>query len=368
MGLKHRFGQSLGGSIVALALSVSPAWAEKLHDWSFNTSNNELTFSLSDQVYPEFFLLSEPPRLVLDIPSTVIGDVKPEQIYNGAVRTIRVAQHTADDVRIVIELAPEIVLSSEQADIQFDDVDGQRHWRFRPLIDDGTVRAAAQPSTPSRSGDISLSAENLRLASEGSTTLPIDPYEAESSTTVVSVPPLEESVNVPPWEEVVSVPPLADLPENNAASNIAAAVEVPELPPMTVPELEAASLDDSAVISVAAADNERSSSLPNLEANTGDAAANAESVAPVISSDETSAEQTAVNAAPRVEIATPEIPIATALAPVEVSSLPEKTTAAVERESVNVPQTVQQSVAERTILQTELPEPLQFGQPLPKKR
>ena len=108
MGFKHRFHQVVGGSIVALTLAVSPALAGELRNWSFETTTSELTFSLSDDVFPEFFLLSEPPRLVLDIPEADIGSVEPEQVYGGAVQTIRVSQYTPEQVRVVIELAPEI--------------------------------------------------------------------------------------------------------------------------------------------------------------------------------------------------------------------------------------------------------------------
>ena len=134
----HRFHRFLGGSLTAaLALLGSPAGAEELRDWSFNPANSELTFSLADTVFPEFFLLSEPPRLVLDIPATELGAVDPQQTYGGVVQTIRVAQHTSEQVRVVIELSPDIVLEPEQADIQFDEGEnGQRrdqHNCTRPV-------------------------------------------------------------------------------------------------------------------------------------------------------------------------------------------------------------------------------------------
>lgn len=376
MGFKRRFYRSLGGSLSVLALAAAPALAEELQDWSFDTDNSELTFSLSDQVFPEFFLLSDPPRLVLDIPDTEIGNVDPEQIYDGTVRAIRVAQHTPENVRVVIELAPAIVLSPEQADIQFDDGgDGQRYWRFRPLIADRGDVATAQPE-PTRGAetDVSLSAASLRPSEQQATALPLDPYETDSSSTVVSVPPLE------------------DLPQNDAV----AAADVPELPPMTVPALEDTT-GNTLISTDADAAEPRQDDLPNLdisainqkpgvpvvvepsERSQSTEAAVSEDAADAVSMDtETTAADTVVEdvnpvaePAAAIAIAGPEDEIAntragsteTALAPVELSSpLPDNSQAV---NDSSIPQTIQQPAAERTIVQTELPAPVPFGQPLP---
>ena len=409
MGFKRRFCRVLGGGLSAVALSIAPAMAEELQDWAFDTSNSELTFSLSDQVFPAFFLLSEPPRLVLDIPETAIGDVEPEQIYSGTVRAIRVAQHTPENVRVVIELAPDIVLSPAQADIQFDDGgDGQRHWRFRPLLagDDTAVTATANPTAPlrssgmedsaetanSRSGaEISLSASNLELIEQSSSSavLPVDPYEADSSAGVVSVPPLEDLPE--------------DLPDNDLSISTAAASDVPEIPPMTVPELEETGADSSTLTTVSEEAAPRQESLPNLDVDTGDiqpdgsvaaeplsvetsqpteaatdnnvgdddsaiatstnidtTAAAPEAITPV--SDQSEEEPTATDP-PKSEVVTSASPTETALAPVEASSSRPADAPSV-RENI-APQTIQQPAAERTIVQTAPPAPVPFGQPLP---
>ena len=227
MGLNHltykSLGSSLGVSVITLCLACVPASAEELKNWSFDKTTNELTFSLPDTILPEFFLLAEPPRLVLDIPETEMGDVEPEQFYDATVQTIRVAQHTEEQVRVVIELTPEIVLAPEQADIQFDDRDGQRHWRFRPLIESHIVTvdpAAARETASTLPDSVSHSAANLAISERPSEAiLPIDPYDAGTAHQVVSVPPLED---------------IPDLTEDVAINESA----VPEVPPMVVPSLE----------------------------------------------------------------------------------------------------------------------------------
>ena len=403
MGFKHRFYQSLGGSFAALVLSIPSVLAEELQDWSFDADHSELTFSLSDQIFPEFFLLADPPRLVLDIPNAEIGDIAQEQIYEGAVQTIRVAQHTPENIRIVIELAPEIELLPDQADIQFDDDgNGQRSWRFRPLIAENETSEGILSSVPTRSSEnaISVSAANLEVPVERvpSTRLPIDPYEEdEAATNVVSVPPLEDLGE--------SVGPVVTVVEEEWAA---------ELPPMTVPELESPGSDSDGIPAIAVVEP-RSSDLPSLEAN-GDSQPSVVSTASeplggdplrrsemeadvaeeatvvieepiavvVIESPEMSLAEEPVTAVP-TEPATvsvspasepPESSVANprsvrstenAMAPVEVSSLPlENQVSAEEGDTpAPIPQTIQQPAAERTIVQTELPAPLKFGQPLP---
>lgn len=380
MGFKHRFRKSFGGSLVVLALSISPALAEELQNWAFDISSSELTFSLSDQVFPEFFLLSEPPRLVLDIPNVEIGNIDPEQIYEGAVKTIRVAQHTSETVRVVIELASDIVLSPEQADIQFDDnADGRRHWRFRPLIAESTGNVATAVSnrrTASNISDISVSAANLQLSTEPThaTALPIDPYESEASTDIVSVPPLtaEEVVTVPPLDAALSE---ADSAVAEADGSVAVAV-APELPPMVVPALEdTAGIDDASIPNAIEEETPRELNLPELGTDPVDASQPniSETVEPAVSPQDLESPAVAepVEEVPAVivteDVLTTPIATETALAPVESSALSARAVSDGNSESL-APAPIQQPAAERTIRQTELPNPLTFGQPLPNRR
>ena len=403
MGFKRLFYQCFGGSLATLALAISPALAEGLNDWAFDTATSELTFSLSDAVFPQFFLLSEPPRLVLDIPDTEIGTIESEQIYNGSVQAIRVAQYTPDQVRVVIELAPDIVLAPDQADIQFDDSDGLRHWRFRPLIADSDTAVAIAPavSGPNAPGDVSLSAANLQLPEQRTTpALPIDPYDAESSA-VVSVPPLEDLST----DAGVVDAGVVDAPFS------AAIATAPDIPPMTVPELEQPGLDNSEINSpvtptVAAAPENNRASLPDISSASDTlseisevtelpssslpessavevtvetvpdtvpdieddskiesapvvAAVSADAVVPSI---EVSTAEPVAELEPAVDLPTSEQAAAVGLAPVELS-LAEVQQA--DETSKPVWETIQQPAGHRTIVQTQLPAPLTFGQPLP---
>ena len=347
MGFKYRFYQFFGGSFAALALSVLPAFAGELDDWEFDTSNSELTFSLSDQVFPSFFLMSEPPRLVLDIPDTEIGDIEPEQIYNGTVQSIRVAQHTPDNVRVVIELAPGTALSPGQADIQFDNSgDGQRRWRFRPLVADDEAVATTPTADPGSENEVSLSAASLQPSQQQatSTALPLDPYESDSS-------------------DVVSVPPLEDAPESTVPVAIATEAESPELPPMTAPELEAVDVENTEAPLETL--ETRPSSLPELSANTAPSDVSEPDSASTSEGLQSPSEENAAISDATPPSADGIAPAAeTALAPVEASA--SEQTVFDDTENPAAP-TIQQPAAERTIMQTDMPAPLTFGQPLPER-
>ncbi|MBT9313381.1 AMIN domain-containing protein [Leptothoe kymatousa] len=393
-------------------MATTPAMAEELQNWSFDSATNELTFSLPDTVLPEFFLLAEPPRLVLDIPETQVGEVSAEQRYDGSVQTIRVAQQADDQVRVVIELSPDIVLSPEQADIQFDDQDGQRQWRFRPLIS-GEVetadlserdRSASAPTLNVEPG-VSVAAENLIPQQSSQAVLPIDPYESGTS-------------------QVVSVPPL----DNDAGGSDGAGI-TPELPPMTVPVLEA---DTAAVAATNPAPDQSAPvvpALPDLQNEPPPAvqvddddemqAPGADELLAETAGDQVSVAQPAevpsdspvaaepMEAAPIDEpvVAEPmDAPVAAAepveAAPIDVAAIspaadvgepvaavsevtppeiePVEPQVALVEESVepalvaepNAPQsweTIQQPAAERTIVQTVTPTPITFGQPLPDR-
>ncbi|MBE9070315.1 AMIN domain-containing protein [Leptolyngbya cf. ectocarpi LEGE 11479] len=352
MGFKQRFYQLVGGSFVALTIVTSSALAEELDNWSFDATTNELTFSLSDTVLPEFFLLAEPPRLVLDIPDTQIGAVEPEQFYSGAVQNIRVAQHAPDQVRVVIELAPDTVLSPDQADIQFDDNNGQRHWRFRPLLADSPVIAdAPTPVQPpiSAEADVSLSAANLELSKPSAeAVLPIDPYASASSEQQVSVPPLED------------IPASADVATANSVTEPAAGLD---LPPMTVPDLEVTEVDGAAADETADLTAAQESVLPDL-------AARETGVKPTVEAALSEVPQEVLPAAAEVEPAqavadsVDTVTTAVAAVPDEVVAVPDE---AVAEETTPAWQTIQQPAADRTIMQTDAPAPLTFGQPLPSQ-
>lgn len=142
-------------TMVPMAAIVLPAQATPvLEEWTFEPQSRQLSVTLPDGTTPQFFLLAEPARIVLDVPQTVLGNVPTEQHYDGAVRRIRLAE-VQGNVQIVIELAPNTLLDPRHAQLQSIATEGAlTQWVLQPLLQDIPAAEIARsqsspPATPS---------------------------------------------------------------------------------------------------------------------------------------------------------------------------------------------------------------------------
>lgn len=92
-------------SLTSFLILTSAAEAARLQSWQFEADQNRLTFSTDSGVQPKAQLLSNPTRLVIDLPGTSLGGVTRQQAIGGAIREIRVGQVDDQTARIVVELA-----------------------------------------------------------------------------------------------------------------------------------------------------------------------------------------------------------------------------------------------------------------------
>lgn len=104
-------------SLTSFFILTSPAQAARLQSWQFETAQNRLTFTTDSGVQPKAQLLSNPTRLVIDLPGTSLGGVTRQQVIGGAIREIRVGQVDNQTARIVVELANGYTLDPQQ--VQF---------------------------------------------------------------------------------------------------------------------------------------------------------------------------------------------------------------------------------------------------------
>ncbi len=104
------------------AVSLKTAFAAtptaNLEDWRFYPEQSQLEFSLSAPSQPRYFYLSQPPRLVVDLPNTQLGYVPIQQTYSGSIQRIRVSQLNPSVTRIVMDLAPGSFLDPNQVQLQ----------------------------------------------------------------------------------------------------------------------------------------------------------------------------------------------------------------------------------------------------------
>lgn len=104
-------------SFLGFFLLSSPAYARQLLNWRFEANQNRLTFITDEAVQPKAQLISNPTRLVIDLPGIMVERSTAEQWVGGAIRSVRVGQVDNDTTRLVVELNPGYTLNPQN--VQF---------------------------------------------------------------------------------------------------------------------------------------------------------------------------------------------------------------------------------------------------------
>ncbi|MGK7891960.1 MAG: AMIN domain-containing protein [Leptolyngbyaceae cyanobacterium] len=166
----------IGAMLAAIATSClipTLAWAAQLTRWTFNPNTRRLELVVPGGTTPQYFLLAQPPRIVVDLPNTQIGNVPELSTYAGRVRSVRVGQFQPNLTRIVIELAPDVVFAPGHLEMRSSGPIANANlnanslvaetWFIRPLLEGDTMlpppivnpRAAEEPSIPTPPVDLS---------------------------------------------------------------------------------------------------------------------------------------------------------------------------------------------------------------------
>lgn len=216
---KQVFSIALFAAFILPTTSTIAAQVAKLNNWRFSPETGKLEINLSSGKTPNYFYLSDPPRIVVDIPDTHLGYIPTKKNYTGAVQKIRVSQFDNNTTRIVIDLANGIVVDPNQLKLQPISKQNTTRWVLRPVVGSAkkqhnTNNAASKPSsTPTAQYNY------LQLPSTlpGTMPSPQQPF--------VTVPPLN-SVNPPPVKNSSSsaanfpTPTIPNQPNNNNPPNI----------------------------------------------------------------------------------------------------------------------------------------------------
>jgi N-acetylmuramoyl-L-alanine amidase len=75
-------------------------------------------FTTDTQVQPRAQLLTNPTRIVVDLPNTQLGNTGTSQAVGGAIREVRAGQFDRQTARLVIELAPGYSLNPQDVRVQ----------------------------------------------------------------------------------------------------------------------------------------------------------------------------------------------------------------------------------------------------------
>ncbi|TRU29283.1 MAG: N-acetylmuramoyl-L-alanine amidase [Microcystis aeruginosa Ma_SC_T_19800800_S464] len=105
-------------SALTWLLVAAPAWAGKLVFWRFDTNENRLVFTTDNRVQPRAQMITNPTRIVIDLPGIKLGQPNINRPISNIIRSVRIGQFDAETTRLVIELAPGYTVDPQQVKIR----------------------------------------------------------------------------------------------------------------------------------------------------------------------------------------------------------------------------------------------------------
>ncbi|MBO0351757.1 AMIN domain-containing protein [Phormidium pseudopriestleyi FRX01] len=181
-----------GWAIASEPLSTTPmqaiASAPELRIWEFDPYTNELQITVPEGITPDYSILTEPLRIVIDIPNGDNPVQSNAENYQGTVREIRIAQMESGVTRIVMEFAPGVTLDSNAVTVT--PIGQSNRWVVRPAVQlsDSLPTTATEPNADLR-------------------TLPMLPPSAANQPPAISWPsPTLESAELNPNPEQAQMP------------------------------------------------------------------------------------------------------------------------------------------------------------------
>lgn len=187
----------LTGTVALLVAGMLPAQAEVLEDWQYDAQTRSLTLTLPDSVVPLVSVVA-PDQLVLELPNTQVGNVMGQSVRDGLVESIVLEQATPETVWVVMDFAAGTVLSASQSATPIaETADGDQQWQVRPTLIAASRRAASQ----------TVSSANIPNETGRASSLETPAAEVAQTPDFSNLPVLEPSV---PIDQPVSVPPLVE--------------------------------------------------------------------------------------------------------------------------------------------------------------
>jgi N-acetylmuramoyl-L-alanine amidase len=115
--LKQVLTGVVGVAGVCLFGSLPAKATARLQTWQFDTGQNRLVFTTEGSVEPQVSWLTNPRRLVIDLPGILSETALGDQFVGGAVQAVRVIQVDAHTTRMVLELNPSYDLDPKQVKV-----------------------------------------------------------------------------------------------------------------------------------------------------------------------------------------------------------------------------------------------------------
>jgi beta-lactamase class A len=97
-----------------------PAQAGSLESWNFNRNLRQLNLTTDEGVQPRVFLMTNPTRLVIDLPNITLKRSQTNQQTDPLIKEIRVGQLDSQTTRMVVEIAPGYTLDPKKVQVRAD--------------------------------------------------------------------------------------------------------------------------------------------------------------------------------------------------------------------------------------------------------
>ncbi len=105
-------------SVFSFVMMSLPATAAEILSWQFNATENRIDFNTSAAVKPEAQMLTNPSRLIIDLPETILKQPTSSQNLSNGIKSLRVGQFDPDRTRMVVELDADYAIDPQQVLIQ----------------------------------------------------------------------------------------------------------------------------------------------------------------------------------------------------------------------------------------------------------
>ncbi|PZV19595.1 MAG: metalloendopeptidase [Pseudanabaena sp.] len=104
---------ALCGLTTSLAIATPTAQANRLETFVYDLTDSRIEFSVRNDIEPKGTVISNPTRIVIDLPGIVyLGPTVRRRVGRG-VQAVRVGQVDANTTRMVVELSPEVTLNPQ---------------------------------------------------------------------------------------------------------------------------------------------------------------------------------------------------------------------------------------------------------------
>ncbi|NMF57158.1 peptidoglycan DD-metalloendopeptidase family protein [Pseudanabaena yagii] len=110
----HLMLLTLGGLASSLVIAAPIAHANRLETFVYDLTDSKIEFSLKNDIEPKGSVISNPTRIVIDLPGIVYQGPTVRRRVGRGVQAVRVGQVDANTTRMVVEFSPDVTINPQQ--------------------------------------------------------------------------------------------------------------------------------------------------------------------------------------------------------------------------------------------------------------